>query len=89
MNQSQQIKSTGSGQYQLDNLTAKGLAPRESQALLLLANGYSHKAAAEELGCGVKTIEGRIKSLFYKLKAYNGPQLIANAFKQGHLILEG
>lgn len=82
----QQIKSTGNGQYQLDNLTAKGLAPRESQALLLLANGYSHKAAAAELGCGVKTIEGRIKNLFYKLRADNGPQLITQAFIKGHLM---
>jgi len=87
MNRAQEIKSNGTGQYQLDNLTAKGLAPRESQALLLLANGYSHKAAAEELGCGVKTIEGRIQSLFYKLSANNGPQLIAQAFIKGNLIL--
>lgn len=81
-----EIKSIETG-YQLGNFKTQGLATRESQALLLIANGYSHKAAAREMGCGVKNIDGRIQNLFYKLRASSGPQLIAEAFKKGKLQL--
>jgi DNA-binding CsgD family transcriptional regulator len=74
--------------YKLNCLTATGLAPRESQALLLVAQGHSYKSAAKAMGCGVKTIAGRIQNLFYKLKANNSRQMIANAFQLGHLVAD-
>jgi DNA-binding NarL/FixJ family response regulator len=71
--------------YQLGNMEATGLAPRECQVLLLKALGYKNTAAAEYLGCGERTIRGRIENLLYKLKAHNSAQMVANAFKAGNL----
>lgn len=71
--------------YQLGRLKAQGLAPRENQTLLLMANGYSYKAAAKELGCGEKTIAGRMQNIFYKLKATNTAHAICLAFTTGKL----
>ncbi|HEY6527113.1 MAG TPA: LuxR C-terminal-related transcriptional regulator [Cellvibrionaceae bacterium] len=78
------IQKTANG-YEFEDMTASGLAPRESQALLLLAAGYTYSAAADQMGCGVKSLAGRIQNLFYKLRANNGPQLIVQAIKTGHL----
>lgn len=74
--------------YKMEYLTVTGLAPRESQTLLLIALGHSYKSAAKELGVGIKTISGRLQNLFYKLKANNSRQLIANAAHNGNLIIE-
>ena len=78
------IKRTTDG-YALNWLEVHGLAPRESQVLLLKASGLTSAAAAKELGCSTRTVRGRMENLFYKLGARNGTEMITNAVLQGKL----
>lgn len=71
--------------YQLGNLHASGLAPRESQALLLRATGLSVAACAEVMGCGKNSVQDRMSNMFYKLKVDSTPALITKAFQSGFL----
>lgn len=71
--------------YAFNGLNVSGLAPRESQVLLLRAAGMSINACSEALNCGTQAIKSRMNSLFYKLQADNTPELITNAFKNGYL----
>lgn len=82
MNMHIQRTSTG---YQFNGLEVTGLAPRESQVLLLRAAGLNIKECSRSLNCGIQTIKSRTSNLFYKLGAHSTPELIARAFKSGHL----
>lgn len=73
------------GGYQLGNLAAIGLAPRESQALLLRANGFSSEACAQAMNCKTGNVQARIRNLFYKMHATTTPELITKCFGSGIL----
>jgi DNA-binding CsgD family transcriptional regulator len=78
------IKRTANG-YQLAGLEAVGLPPRESQALLLKAEGKSTKDIAKIMNCSTSNIVHRIENLFFKLRANSTPELITKAFKNNTL----
>lgn len=80
----QVITRTATG-YAYNGLEAVGLPPRESQALLLRANGKTGPQCAEIMGCSPANIANRISNLFYKLRADSTPELITKAFKSGTL----
>lgn len=69
--------------YQLGNLEATGLAPRECQTLLLRANGASITECAQVMNCGKSTVQDRVTNMFYKLHVDSTPQLITKAFQSG------
>lgn len=71
--------------YQLGNLHASGLAPRECQALLLRASGASVTQCAQVMNCGKSSVQGRIANMFFKLHVDSTPELITKAFQSGFL----
>ena len=71
--------------YQLGKLHVSGLAPRESQALLLRATGLSINACAQAMNCGKANVQDRIVNLFFKLRVNSTPELITKAFENGFL----
>lgn len=71
--------------YQLGSLHVTGLAPRESQALLLRATGLSIAACATAMNCGKSSVQDRIVNLFFKLKVDSTPELITKSFQSGFL----
>jgi DNA-binding CsgD family transcriptional regulator len=71
--------------YQLGNLEATGITPRESQALLLRASGFNVDECAKAMGCGKANVQDRISNLFYKCGASSTPELITKAFQSGIL----
>jgi len=84
MNPTTAIKRIEGG-YQLGKLAAIGLAPRESQALLLRANGFSSEACAQAMNCKTGNVQARIRNLFYKMHATTTPELITKCFGSGIL----
>jgi DNA-binding CsgD family transcriptional regulator len=86
MNAHVNIERTQEG-YQFNGLAVSGLAPRESQVLLLRAAGLSINECSRVLNCGAQAVKARMSNLFYKLHANNAPELIAQAFKSGFLRL--
>jgi DNA-binding CsgD family transcriptional regulator len=79
-----EIKRTQTG-YQLGNLLAENLPPRQSQALLLCANGLTPSRSAELMGCSAKNVSQLKNALFCKLKANASAELIMRAFQCGYL----
>lgn len=71
--------------YQLGDLHATGLTPRESQALLLKTQGLSVGECAQLMNCSKASVQDRISTLFYKLNVNNTPELITKAFQSGFL----
>jgi DNA-binding CsgD family transcriptional regulator len=71
--------------YRLDALEVTGLAPRESQALLLRASGLTVADTAKVMGCCKGNTQDRINNLFYKLKVNTIQQLIISAQQKGFL----
>lgn len=84
MQANQTIVRTPNG-YAYNGMEATGLAPRESQALLLRASGKSGAEAASIMGCSTNNIKNLIGNLFYKTGANSSPELISRAFKSGFL----
>lgn len=80
------IKRTRDG-YEHNGLHVSGLAPRESHALLLRAQGMSYQRCAAVMNCTPKAVKARINNLFYKFNADSTPDLITRAFKSGALRL--
>lgn len=82
------IKRTNNG-YQLHGIEATGLAPRESQALLLLANGLAFSEIAQHMSTSVGSAKARIQNVSHKLRLPTGrsARVIAAAYKAGHLRL--
>ena len=78
------IKRTEHG-YECDGIHVSELTPRESQALLLRAHGFSYRECAEMMDCSANAVQARISNLFYKLNATSTPELIMKAFRAGHL----
>ena len=84
MNAITNIKRIENG-YQLGKLAAMGLPPRESQALLLAANGLSQNESATLMNCSASNVKGRLTNLFYKVSANSTPELITKCFGSGIL----
>ena len=63
------------------------LSPRETDALTLLAMGYSRAQAAESLSISEHTLRVYIESARFKLAAMNTTHAVARALSQGLLIV--
>jgi DNA-binding CsgD family transcriptional regulator len=84
MIQQPRILRTDTG-YQIGQLHATGLTPRQSQVLLLRAEGNQVKQCADALNCSSANVRQLLTELFYKLRANSSHELIARAFQAGHL----
>lgn len=84
MNRQPRILRTDTG-YQYGNLHASGLTPRESQVLLMRAQGLQMKQCAHQLDCSVTNIRKLLSALFYKLRATSSTELVTKAFERGNL----
>lgn len=84
MSQQPRIMRTDTG-YQIGQLHATGLTPRQSQVLLLRAEGNQVKQCADALNCSTTNVRKLLAELFYKLHAKSSHELIARAFQTGHL----
>ena len=59
--------------------TSKLLTPRETDVLDLLAQGRSNKQIANELGLGLRTVEGHVSSVLSKLGVQSRTEAVAFA----------
>lgn len=66
----------------------KHLSPREFQVLYLIAQGYSNKCMAPELGISMKTVEKHRESLMKKLNIHTTAGLTSYAIAEGVLQLD-
>lgn len=64
------------------------LTPREQSVLRLLADGYESAEMATELGWSLRTIKNVIHDLLTKLNAHTRAHAIAQAVRQGWLIID-
>lgn len=80
------IQRTSNG-YKLRGIEASGLTPRESHAILLLANGLGFNEIAQHMSTSASSAKGRIKNIAFKLRLQNSKasQVIAAAFAAGNL----
>lgn len=70
-----------------DLLEARSLSPRETDALTMLALGYSRAQAAESLAISEHTLRVYIESARFKLAASNTTHAVARALSFGLLML--
>ncbi|MGI9395216.1 MAG: helix-turn-helix transcriptional regulator [Boseongicola sp.] len=70
-----------------DHSHVVSLSPRETDALTLLAMGYSRAQAAESLSISEHTLRVYIESARFKLTAMNTTHAVARALSQGLLIV--
>lgn len=59
------------------------LSPRENDILVLIANGYSVRKAAESLGISTHTAASYLKNLYQKLQVSNRAELTLKAVNMG------
>lgn len=71
--------------YKFGNLIADKLPRLQAQMLLFCASGFSEKKAAAALCCSVSTVRDAKKTLFYKLGAHSGTELVTKAFANAYL----
>ncbi|HSX49910.1 MAG TPA: sigma factor-like helix-turn-helix DNA-binding protein [Cellvibrio sp.] len=64
-----------------------GLPPRQSQVLLLRAQGKTQRECAQLLGCSTANIKQALNALFFKLHADSTAELITKAIRNGYLEL--
>jgi DNA-binding CsgD family transcriptional regulator len=62
-----------------------GLTNREQQVLVLVADGYSAKQIANQIGIARRTVEGHIETVRLKMRARNKTHLITLAVQAGVL----
>ena len=70
-----------------DLLESPNLSPRETDALTMLALGYSRAQAAESLSISEHTLRVYIESARFKLAAANTTHAVARALSNGLLVL--
>lgn len=70
-----------------DSIHTVSLSPRETDALTMLALGYSRAQAAESLAISEHTLRVYIEGARFKLAASNTTHAVARALGQGLLIL--
>lgn len=61
----------------------KGLAPRELQCVMGLAQGWTQKEIARELGVSPAAVTQRVTSAMYKLQVHRAAALVAEAMRKG------
>lgn len=61
----------------------RGLAPRELQCTLLIAQGATAKQIAQQLGMAQSTVSKRISSVMFKLGTNRQTALVAEALRRG------
>lgn len=71
--------------YQLGNLVAEKLPPRQAQTLLFCAVGYTEKKCAIVMGCSLSNVQKVKQTLFYKLGAHSSTEAITRAFANAYL----
>ena len=59
------------------------LTPRETQVLMLVADGLSNKAIAARLGVSDETVKFHLTSIFGKLGASNRTDAVRQALRRG------
>ena len=59
------------------------LTRREQETLVLVANGYSNREIAEQLGISEYTVKNHLKNILQKLHLSNRVQLARYAYEQG------
>jgi DNA-binding NarL/FixJ family response regulator len=59
----------------------RALTSRESEVLVLLAEGRSNSLAAEQLGISVRTVEGHRAQLMLKLELQSFAELVRYALR--------
>jgi DNA-binding CsgD family transcriptional regulator len=62
-----------------------GLTPRELQALRCMANGYTNRQIAGELGVTLKSARNLVSAVLAKLDAVNRAEAVAIAGREGLL----
>ena len=70
-----------------DHMPHASLSPRETDALTMLAMGYSRAQAAESLSISEHTLRVYIESARFKLAAMNTTHAVARALTQGLLVV--
>lgn len=68
---------------------AKGLSPREIDAMTFLAMGYSRAQVADTLSISEHTLRAYIESARFKLGALNTTHAVARAMAQGLIVVGG
>lgn len=63
-------------------LLGKGLAPRELECVMWLAQGLTHKQIARDMSIAPMTVTKRVSSAMFKLGVQRAPQLVAEAMKR-------
>mgnify|MGYP003575099991 CR=1 FL=1 len=69
------------------DMHVSGLPPRQSQVLLLRAQGKTQRECAQLLGCSTANIKQALNALFFKLHADCTADLIIKAIRNGYLQL--
>ena len=65
---------------------AKGLSPRETEVLKLVAQGCANREVAERLGISENSVKMHMKRAFYKLGATDRTEAVSLAAKRGFLV---
>jgi DNA-binding CsgD family transcriptional regulator len=68
---------------------ARGLSPRETDALTYLAMGYARGQVADLLAISEHTLRAYIESAKYKLSALNTTHAVARAMAEGLIVVGG
>jgi DNA-binding NarL/FixJ family response regulator len=59
------------------------LTPRETEVLMLVADGLSNRATAQRLGVSDETVKFHLTSIFGKLGASNRTDAVRQALRRG------
>lgn len=70
-------------EFASDNPKPAHLTPKEQEVLKLLARGYTYTMSAGELGIGVGTLQGYVKTVYRKLGISTKAEAAAEAFRRG------
>lgn len=65
---------------------ARGLSPRETEVLKLVAQGCANREVAERLGISENSVKMHMKRSFYKLGATDRTEAVSLAAKRGFLV---
>jgi DNA-binding CsgD family transcriptional regulator len=71
--------------YQIGNLVAEKLPPRQALTLIFTALGFNERKSAEAMECSIHSVKQAKQALFYKLNAHNSTEAITKAFANAYL----
>ncbi|WP_246003438.1 response regulator transcription factor [Nocardioides aurantiacus] len=63
------VSSAGDGPTQVAWSSEHGLSPRETQVLLLIAQGYSNEGIARHLFLSINSVKTYVRTAYYKIGA--------------------